>query len=248
MTADTMIAPRAVGSTHTPRDRHRMARLAGLVYLALVVQGVFALIYVPNALTVSGDSAATAARILAAQPLFVASLVNALVLLVTFPLLAFLLYRLLEGVNRTYAAVMLILVLVQVPPAIVELQRQLSALDLLRGGGFLSALGQPEREAIAMLFLDPTASTIAPLELFWGLWLLPLGALVYRSGFLPRFLGAWLVVNGVAYALLSVIRIVAPLQADMATTLATPALLAELALMLWLLIRGAPGRAVGTLP
>ena len=76
-------------------------------------------------------------------------------------------------------------------------------------------------------------------EMFWGLWLLPLGSLVYRSGFLPRFLGVWLFINGLAYVALSLTGILLPQQSKVLFTMATPVLFGEAALMLWLLIVGA---------
>ena len=75
-------------------------------------------------------------------------------------------------------------------------------------------------------------------DIFWGLWLLPLGLLVYRSGFLPRYLGIWLFINGLAYLTISATGLVFPQQLKMVSTIATPILLGEVALMLWLLIVG----------
>ena len=82
------------------------------------------------------------------------------------------------------------------------------------------------------------------LELFWGLWLFPLAILVYQSLFLPRFLGVWLVINGIAYVLLSFISIVLPEYKDLVFTFGVPAMFGELVLMLWLLIKGTPDPAV----
>src|SRR6266478_8673755 len=76
-------------------------------------------------------------------------------------------------------------------------------------------------------------------ETFWGLWLVPFGTLVYRSGFLPRFLGAWLVVNGAAYVALSGIGLMRPELSGKAFLYAQPLLFGELAIMLWLIIKGA---------
>jgi hypothetical protein len=80
---------------------------------------------------------------------------------------------------------------------------------------------------------------IVAAEILWGLWLFPLAILVYRSGFLPRFLGAWLIINGFAYLTMSFTGLLLPQYEDMVSNIAFPALLGEMAIMLWLLIKGA---------
>ena len=80
-------------------------------------------------------------------------------------------------------------------------------------------------------------------EIFWGLWLFPLAILVYRSRFLPRFLGVWLVLNGLAYLAMSFTGLLLPQYAETVGRLTVPALFGELALMLWLVIRGAEERS-----
>jgi len=75
-------------------------------------------------------------------------------------------------------------------------------------------------------------------ETLWGAWLFPLAILVYRSRFLPRFLGIWLAFNGLAYVILSMTGLLAPQYQGKLFTLFQPALFAEVALMLWLAIKG----------
>ena len=90
-----------------------------------------------------------------------------------------------------------------------------------------------------MLFLRINDYVVSTLVLFWGLWLLPLGILVYRSCFLPRFLGIWLIINGFALLVLSFTALLLPQYKDMVFKIAFPAMLGEVAFMLWLLIKGA---------
>src|SRR5207302_8783075 len=85
-----------------------------------------------------------------------------------------------------------------------------AALALARGGESLTVLDQMQREALAMLFLRLHSIGNTVNETFWGVWLLPFGLLVYRSGFLPRFLGAWLVANAAAYVALRGIALLWP--------------------------------------
>jgi len=90
-----------------------------------------------------------------------------------------------------------------------------------------------------MLFLHLHHQEVVAAEIFWGLWLFPLGVLAYRSRFLPRFLGVWLIINGFAYLAMSFTGLVLPQYEDMVSNIAFPAQLGELAFMLWLVVKGA---------
>jgi hypothetical protein len=90
-----------------------------------------------------------------------------------------------------------------------------------------------------MLFLRLHDHQNIAAEILWGLWLLPLAILVYRSRFLPRFLGVWLVINGIAYVMMSFTGLLVPQYQNKLFILSQPALFGELALMLWLVIKGA---------
>jgi hypothetical protein len=114
-----------------------------------------------------------------------------------------------------------------------------AALMLVRGADFLSAFDKPQRDALAMLFLRLRDHQNTAAEILWGLWLFPLAILTYRSRFLPRFLGVWLVINGFAYVILSLTGELLPQYQDKVFALSQPALFAEVALMLWLVIKGA---------
>ena len=114
-----------------------------------------------------------------------------------------------------------------------------AALLLVRGADFLSVFDKPQRDALAMLFLRLHRQEIVAAEILWGLWLFPLAVLVYRSGFLPRFLGVWLTINGFAYLAMSFTGLLLPPYEDIVSNIAFPALLGEMAFMLWLLIKGA---------
>src|SRR6266446_878602 len=93
--------------------------------------------------------------------------------------------------------------------------------------------------ALALLFLRLHHQEVVAAEIFWGLWLFPLGVLAYRSRFLPRFLGVWLIINGFAYLAMSFTGLLLPQYEDMVSNISFPAQLGELAFMLWLVIKGA---------
>src|ERR1700734_1888667 len=134
---------------------------------------------------------------------------------------------------------MVILIVVSVPIAFVNELNSLAALALVRGADFLSIVEKPQRDAFAMLFLNLHGRGLVFAELFWGLWLFPLGRLVYKSRFLPRFLGVWLGLAGIAWVILCFTEIVLPQYADKINPYCQPAVLGEIAFMLWLVIKGA---------
>ncbi len=217
----------------------KAARVAGAWYLSLAVTAPFGLIYVPRTLIVPGNAAATADNILASQMLFRLGIVAELVTAVLFLLLALALYRLLNGVNKNHARLMVGLVLVSVAITFANVLNNLGALTLFRGGDFLAIFDKRQLDALGMLFLRLHHQGVVANEIFWGLWLFPFGRLVMRSGFLPRLLGVWLVINGFAYVALSLTDLLAAQYGPMALRIAVPALFGEIAIMLWLLIKGA---------
>jgi hypothetical protein len=131
------------------------------------------------------------------------------------------------------------LVLVSAAITFVNELNNIAALTLFRGGDFLAGFDMPQRNALAMLFLRLHSHGHFINEIFWGLWLLPFGVLVMRSGFLPRILGILLVVNGFTYVAISLTWLMLPAYGNTVFRAATPALLGELWITLWLLIKGA---------
>ncbi len=205
-----------------------------------VVTGPFSLIYVPNALFVSGNAVATANNILAHEMLFrlgiVGDLLNGLIGL--FVVLA--LYRLFKEVDQSLAALMVILGGLMVTPLFfINAVNWIAALLLVRGGGFLSVFQKPQQDALAMLFIHLHSQVNVVNEIFWGLWLFPFGVLVMKSRFLPRLLGLWLIVGGFAYLVLSFTGLLAPQYQERVFQYSQPAIVGEIAIALWLLFIGA---------
>src|SRR5438105_4892554 len=218
---------------------NKAARIAGAVYLSMVLTAPFSLIYVPGKLIVRGNAAATAENILAHETMFRLSILGDLVGQVIFVCLAVVLYRLLSGVNKTWAGLMVAFVLVSAAVGFLNTLNNIGALLLFRGGEFLAVFDKAQRDALGMLFTRLHTHGIFIDEIFWGLWLFPFGLLVYRSGFLPRFIGVWLMINCFGYVFLSVISFFFPAYDDKAFLYLQPVLFGELAIMLYLLIKGA---------
>jgi hypothetical protein len=216
----------------------KTARLAGALYVAMGVIAPFSIMYVPKKLIVSGDAAATAESILGSEMLFRLGIAGELVSGAIFIFLVMALYRLLSGVIKSQARLMVGMVLVSVAITFVNTLNHIAALILLRGGDYLAVFDQAQREGLAYFFLRMYSQGSFVNELFWGLWLFPFGLLVYKSRFLPRILGILLLVNGVAYVALSLTWLLLPEYGGILNRYAMPALLGEVWIMLWLLIRG----------
>jgi hypothetical protein len=215
-------------------------RVAGLWYLLLVLIGPVRLIYIPGKLFVRGNAAATANNIAAHEWLFRFGIVSDLAcgVILIFLVLAF--YRLFKGVDENLAVQ--VVIFGGVMPAVIDIVGVVSdaaALMMVRGGDFLSAFDKSQQDALAMVFLKLRDHQNTAAEVLWGVWLFPLGLLVYRSRFLPRFLGVWLALGGGAYVMLSLAGELMPQYYGKVFAYAQPAFFGEIALTLWLVIGGA---------
>ena len=217
----------------------KAARIAGGIYLLMVLTAPFSLIYVPSKLIVRGNALATADNILAHETMFRLSIFGDLIGHVIFICLAVALYRLLSNVNKTWAILMVSFVLVSAAVGFLNALNNIAAVILFRGGEFLDVIDKTQRDALGMLFVRLHNNGEFISEIFWGVWLFPFGLLVYRSGFLPRLLGVWLIVACFAWIALSITALLFPSHYGAAFTWLQPAFFAEMAIMLWLLIRGA---------
>ena len=218
----------------------KKARLAGLLYVLASAVGIVRLLYIPNTLIVHGDATATASNILAHESLFRLGIVCYLLGGVLWLFVPLVLYRLLKGVDGDLAMLMVILgSLMQVPLFFVNVVTDAAALLFARDADFLSVFDKTQRDAFVRLFLNLHHQLDLANMIFWGLWLLPFGLLVYRSRFLPRFLGVWLVMACFAWLALSFTGFLLPAYEDTVYTITQPVVLGEVVTMLWLVIMGA---------
>lgn len=219
---------------------NRTAHVAGFFYLLIVLIAPYRLIYVPNALFVTGDAAATSASIAAHETLFRLGIFADLLCGTIQIFLVLTLYHLFEQIDRRLGRLMVILGGVMVPALyFFNVLNDAAALLLVRGADFLAAFDQPQRDALAMLFLRLHGMAIGAAELLWGLWLLPLAMLVLRSGFLPRLFGYGLILNGIAYLVQCFVWALLPSYANAVSSIASPFQFVEILFMLWLLVMGA---------
>lgn len=211
-------------------SRSQKARIAGLLYIVASAVGVIRLLYIPNILFVDGNPTATAANIVAHESLFRLGIASELVAAVLWMFVPLALYQLLRDVDQTLGALMVILgSLMQVPLFVIAAVADAAALAFAQGGAYQS--GQ--------IALDMHHELVLASLIFGGLWLFPFGILVYRSRFLPRVLGLWLVLAGFAWLFFSFTGILWPAYENQAYSITQPVALGEVATMLWLVVVGA---------
>lgn len=214
------------------------ARIAGLLYLLLVITGVYGIMYIPSQIIVPGDAVTTAKNMISNEFLFRTGFFNDIISNTIFLFLVLVLYRLFKQVNENQAKLMFALVIVQIPCVFIMEAFNITSLMILKGE-VLKTFELSQRQDLAMLFLKINGYGTLPLEMFWGLWLLPFGLLVYKSEFIPRIFGILLVIAGIAYMIDSTISLLFP---SYSLFVKTPTLLlvaiGEISITLWLLIKG----------
>ena len=225
----------------------KRARIAGAIYLLASIPAFFSMMYVPGRVIVHADILATVDRALAAETLFRWGVAAELVSYAAWVLVPVALYHLFVEVDRGWARLMLILGLMTVPIVFVGDAAQLTAVSLLHDARLAAALPASELKALAGLGIRLHGQVFTAAEVFWGVWLFPFAVLVWRSGFLPRFLAVLLAIGGVGWLVASLTDVVAPEAAASLqpfTKLATSA--GELPIIFWLLVAGARPRSASS--
>ena len=213
------------------------ARLAGLLYLIVVLTGIFSLMYVPSVIVEWDNPVSTYTNIQDFNTLFRWGIVAESLCFTAFLLLPLVLYKLLERVSRNYAVAMVALAVPSVPLLFSNLLNKFAILELLENGDPMAA--QLPNDIMFYLHQFNNGNLIG--QNFWALWLFPLGWLVYRSGILPRILGVFLMVGSIGYYLDFLGRILFPDygQFGISDYMTLPASIGEIGTCLWLLIMGA---------
>jgi len=194
---------------------------------------------------VSGDAAATANKIAASESLFRFGILSELAGFIGFIFVARALYRLFAGVNKANASLMVTLIVVSIPISLLNVLNETAALKLIHGGAFLSVFDKSQLNALAMLFLRLHFDGLMVAQIFWGLWLIPFGILVYKSGFLPRILGILLIIACFGYLANSLIGFGVALPIVI-TQVVGQLTICELPVIFWLLIMGAKDKPLPT--
>jgi hypothetical protein len=212
--------------------------LLRILYPLWTVIGIFSIMYVTGTLVVPGDAATTAKNILANDFLFRTGIAGSLIVQIIHILVVLVLYKLLAPVSKSHAVLMVIFSLIGVPIAMLNELNKFAALFLLNGPDFLTVLGTDQLHAHMMFFLNLNKQGILIAGIFWGLWLLPLGYLVFKSGYFPRIFGILLTIAGVGYVLDSFTHFILP-NLEILFQIFGIMLYGEVLFMLWVLLRGA---------
>ncbi len=207
-----------------------IARIAGFLYLMVVPLGIFGSMYVPSRLIVPGDAATTANNIMASESLFRLGIVRNLLAPLVMLSVVLVLYQLFKPVNKNMARLMVIFVLLGVSISMLNQLTKFAALQLLSGADYLKVFTTEQLQALALLSLRLPGNIAT---IFWGLWLFPLGYLVFKSGFLPRILGVLLMMSCFGY-LIGTFAIFLGYRMNIGLFAA----LGEILFLLWLLIKG----------
>lgn len=221
-----------------------IARVAGVLYLGTIVAGLFAEIGSRGSLIVGSDAAATASAILAHQALFRAGLVSDLLMLACYVGVTALFYVVFAPVSRRLSLVAAAFSMIGIAVLAADSLFLLAALRLLDASPYLAvAITTPQREALALLSLKLHADGYDLSLVFFGFYCLMLGWLVWRSGFLPRLVGALMILAGACYLINSLADLAAPAFAKgLSPHLLDPTLIGEAALAIWLFVFGVKDR------
>ena len=215
------------------RSAKRTARVAGGLYLALIPLGMFSFVYVPSAVLAGGDAATTSRNILESELLFRLGIASHLTSQVVVVFLLLALYRLFRPVNGDLAAAMAVLGLLCVPISFIAELNSLGALHLLTMKD-VGAFNVAQLRIQAMQLLDMQRSGVLLAQVFWALWLFPLAALIFRSGFLPKALSIPVLIAAAGYLFDSTSYLLSPGLGAISPFTAV----AELVLPLWLVVKG----------
>jgi len=210
-----------------------IARLIALLYLLESAASVAGQLIIPGGLVVRGDAAATATNILANEALFRVGIAGALLAVAFHIVTGMLFYYLLKPVGRTLSLLAVLLLVVASGIQASAALMQSGALVALKGTVSLSAFNVEQLQAIALMLINWNGQTYNFYLVFFGLWCIALGALILRSTFLPPLLGVGMVLAGVGYT-----PFLYPPLANFLYPYNLALGIGELALVLWLFVRG----------
>jgi hypothetical protein len=224
----------------------KRARIAGLLYVVLSAPAGYCTTAGAANLIVWNDAAATVRNIRASETMFRACMAGEIVSAVGFLFVVWMLYRLFEGVNRSQASLMVIFWLISIPISCLNVLNQIAVLHLVNGATSPAGFDAQQTGALVALFLDLHRYGIFLAQIFWGLWLFPLGLLIFKSRMMPRAIGVLLMAACCAYVVSSFTYLLAPAHGDAVTNVALVlGALGELPLMLWFIIKGVKAPRVG---
>lgn len=217
----------------------KSARIAGLLFLILIITGVFAEFFVRAKIYLPNDAAATVKNIINNERLFRLSIISDMIMIIAFLLFPLFLYSIFKKIHKNLTAIMVICVLISVSIYGINMLNQIAVLLLTSNDTYLSAFEADQLSSLVMFFLKMHANGYFISQIFYGLYLLPLGYMIYKSGILPKIIGIILMLGGIG-DLIDFIRyyLFPDYQSIILNNITIPADLGEFSFCLWLLIMG----------
>lgn len=224
------------------------ARIAGLLYLGVVLTGIFSLMYVPAKIIVSDSASLTYQNINSSGQLFRFWIISGLLCYTLFLFLPLALYKLLSPVNETCAKIMVLLGIMSVPVFFLNVQNQFNVLSLIADDKNRYGFTVEQVQSQIMLWLDQYFNGMRVVHIFSGLWLFPFGYLVFRSGFLPKIFGVLLMLGCFGYLVNFAGNTLVPnySKIGISSYISLPASMGEIGICLWLLIMGVKDKKLAT--
>jgi hypothetical protein len=223
----------------SPRKAVKILRY---LYPIWAVVGIFGIQYVPSKLIVAGDAITTANNIVANELLFRMGIASSLITQLIHIVVVIILYKLFKSVNKNLALLVVIFGLVGVPIAMFNELNKFAVLLLSSGAGYLTTFQADQLQSLMMLFLNLNELGVIIAGIFWGLWLFPLGYLIYISDYFPKIVGVLVIIAGFGYVLDSFTRFVFP--SAIFLPMINLLMYGEVVFMIWLIFKGAklPGK------
>lgn len=222
-------------------EKNRISIIAGLIYLGVVLTGIFSLIYVPNRLINYDNSTITFQNLTNSETLFRFGIASGVLCYTLFLFLPLVLYKLLREVNENVAKLMVVLAIISVPMYFLNVQNEITALSFIKTHNYLEVFNQEQIQSQVLFFINQYDNGMRLIHIFSGLWLFPFGYLVFKSNFLPKFLGILLMLGCFGYLTNFFGRTLISNYGDfgISSYISMPASFGEIGICLWLLIIGA---------
>ncbi len=217
----------------------KLARVAGLLFLTLVLCGVFAEFFVRSTIFVSGDVGATIENIRTSELLFRLGIVSDLIMSIAFFLFSLVLYLIFKKINKFQSLVMLASIMVAVAIYCINTLHQVAALVLATKPEYFSAFDTDQLNGLAMFFLRMHTNGYFIDQIFYGLYLFPLGYMIFKSGIIPKIIGIMLMLGCIVDLIDVGMYFLFPNHESIFfSNITIPADIGEISLCLWLLIKG----------
>jgi hypothetical protein len=225
-------------------EQNKTSRIAGLIYLGVVLTGIYSLMYVPSKLINYDNASITFQNITNSESLFRLGIVSGFLCYTFFLFLPIVLYKLLRQVNKNIAKLMVLLAVISVPMYFINVQNEFTALSLIKNPNYLKVFSAEQIQAQILFYIDQYDDGMRLIHVFSGLWLFPFGYLVFKSNFLPKFLGVLLMIGCFGYLINFLGNALMPNYSELgiASYISLPASIGEIGTCLWLLIIGAKDR------